>query len=1241
MDIQQPFLKRDFIRQSYLIQDTSSNSPYIELVDPPTYIGGGVSVVKFYPSTVNLHSYAPVEVEVLDAVGNPIRTEISNFRDRFGNYYASIYVYDTTAEGYGSVSFVAVANATPQGEYLEYDQVNSQGFNLIITRPLLILPFERNESPLVFDEPPLVEVAQVITPARLTAASTIPPTKVSRTGSFTTSTNEGYDKTNASSPNIQDVKIRSFDLNNLNNSSTTNQVDTTVRQRDYDIQGGQLIGDTNRFRTILELSGSFIFTSAYKGGKIVLDAANSYINVTRSLAATAIFSNTNPYNSLTTQGETQSLSKQLGQYEATIVRVIDSKKCIVNKPLQVDIESYSTKRKNPIQRTIKHTFNRANNIQTRILFADNSAFATPSAERPGPLNTTSANVSQSYLQFTFLNLSPIGGNVYRIKSYYKQNSLTGDYQILNDQRVGATEYLTEAKYPNNTVYGREITPFLMFGHITSLGVVVDYWKGYAETSTAIDSQDLTRYTSPLMDSIGIPCNSPTTTAVCTTKNYQTYQKDQTFSVTFNCTLDPQSELEVYVNSKMISTQAYGPMPFAQAFADSKNNEKSRYTGPVNRFGKYIGKITNNGSEQKDYGKVIFDFTADEDGFGRPLFRVKSADGITNGNAYVSEIGISPRLFNGFTPQIFQYTINAPSGFEQLVSESVDFKFEYYDHTGKQSEYITYLNGINLALSSEIPGNVCQVENYKFLFNPTLWSIVTESATYVNRFIAPYGTANYGVTNPPSVLPGTASVYHTHSFAQLGSIIPIVPAVSANVRDYVRLGWGRSSIGNVSDTVSQAGAASLLITCITSSNSAANGKQRRYYPAYDLMHAQMSFRKAYGFGLQATIETNPVSFATPTVIGGYGIGSGYIGTDASSHWFSGWNALRPWKPIYAHRAFNRSTSSFGYGTLCGGNFIYTSSWEIFPALGHAVTNAGIMSPPPYGAGSAIGSTVGFGALRIPIKVASVTASWKFFDDFSERYYQSPATAEAMNLSQPVSASFIALTASFNRAVISSSYLPPNLSTSTIGVLGTSSIDQQVPPNAGAAGITRFDVSQSYVTTSGVGFTTEQKAIAYKQRRFYFPQGGPLTGSVFTENGGVYNVKFRLKRFTSGSNSKNWFVPDTGSYLMLYVFDVATPFTAQTTGLAGYYPPTQNIIKIGNQITTNGYNIPPITFYDSVTGYLYDEYDINLIQYGTPAQLVFEPSGEGGSYFGCAIDNVEFCKIGATTDPYYINPPGDQL
>jgi len=1231
MDFLQPFYKKDFIKQVYRVHDTSSNSPYVELIDMPTYIGGGVSLVKFYPSTTNLHTFAPFEVEVLDALGNAVRTEIPDFRDRFGNYYVSIYVQDSTAEGFGSISFVGVANATPDGEYIQSNDVNSLGYNLIIAKPLLIQPFERNESPLVFDRPPLVSVGQIIAPVRstITVELQIPGTTDTNTkpitASFVTANVEGFDKVAATSRNIQDTNTRDFSVKNRGVSSTTNQVTTTVRQEDYNIQGGQLLTDTNRFRTILQLSSSLTASSNDKGAVVVLSDSNTYSNVTKSLSNLTVFAKTNPYNDLDLLGQTQSLASQLSQYTGTVIRVLNSASYLIDTPLQVNVDSSNITRKNSITQPATHTFRFAKDLRLTMKYAD-------------PIITVvSTTVSQSYLQFTFQELKPIGGSVYRIKSYYRQNSFAGDYQLLNDQRVGSTEYLTEAKEPNTLSYAKEISPFFLYGHFQNSSTISTYWKGYSETATTIDTLTINRDTANIIDSAHLPVTTPTTTTVFATIGYQLYQKDQAFSFSFICMLQPNTTLEVYANSKAMSTQLYDSNPFAQAYITTKNNEKARYPQVENRFGKYIGSIVNDTGKLKDYGRVIFDLQADQDGFGRPLFRVKSTDQTTTAGAYISEVSVTPLQRNGYTPEIYQYSINAPDGFQSLVSESVDFKFEYYDHTGKQSEYTTYINDIKLALSSEIQSNICQVENFKFVFNPTHWSIISESATYRNTFIAPYSgnpSTLYGGTSQPTSNFPYNDFYQTHSFAQIGSVTNANdPSIGPNVIQYVGgtilgiTGWGQVS-------------ASRLALIVTASNI----HKRRYFPAYDQMHAQLSFANAYGTPL-----TQPSSKAT--YIYSYGVGSTYSGTTPNEHTWSGWNALRPWKPIFAHRWLNK-TDLTGVGTLptqslgaiFTGSFVYTSSWEIHPALGQSVRDNGSIAPQSVPFPIPVTVTGGEGVPRPTYKAASVTSSWRFFDEFSEKYSQVHGLAALVGLSgssgfdyNGISASASLVTASFNRAVISASYTPG--SGSTTQRLGTSSIDLQAPVNSGAAGITRFDVSQSYVTTSGAGFTTAQKAVAFKQRRFYFPFGGPLTGSVFTQNGGIYNVKFRLKRFQSGSSSAKWFSPDTGSYLMVYVFDVSTPFNGTSTeGQPGYYPPSQNIVKIGNQITTNGYNIPPIQFFDTVTGFLYDEYEINLIQYGTKGQLVFEPSGDPGSYFGCAIDDVEFCKIGTTTDPYYIKPPG---
>ena len=221
-------------------------------------------------------------------------------------------------------------------------------------------------------------------------------------------------------------------------------------------------------------------------------------------------------------------------------------------------------------------------------------------------------------------------------------------------------------------------------------------------------------------------------------------------------------------------------------------------------------------------------------------------------------------------------------------------------------------------------------------------------------------------------------------------------------------------------------------------------------------------------------------------------------------------------------------------------------------------------------------------------------------------------------------------------------------------------------AGGCGITRTNVSASLVdfetnkaSTSSAG--REAAITALKKRRLFFPTisapsrsasgpfgGEPYTGTewfslsnetlsgntagIFDENGGIYNVKFNLKQ-----DITNGYYPDSGggSELLVYIFNVNIPRLQKSgatslLGEAGYYPPNNNVIRIKNE--------PVMSFINPATGFLIESFNVNVIQYGFPAQLVFEASGSLSTekYFGCIIDDVSFCKVGVSTDPNLIAP-----
>lgn len=243
-------------------------------------------------------------------------------------------------------------------------------------------------------------------------------------------------------------------------------------------------------------------------------------------------------------------------------------------------------------------------------------------------------------------------------------------------------------------------------------------------------------------------------------------------------------------------------------------------------------------------------------------------------------------------------------------------------------------------------------------------------------------------------------------------------------------------------------------------------------------------------------------------------------------------------------------------------------------------------------------------------------------------------------------------------------------------------------AGGVAITQLEVSASLADQqqySGSSSPSQVRAHdrALRIRRLYFPTtysgSGDIQGSdywlraftgyksteMFTENGGIYSVRFTLKRWNkvwissdsasySGSVDNYYYDPNTsstalntgswdmttanpadGSFMTVFIHDVQSqtpPPSGRLPGASGWYPPQNNIIVVGN-----GYGVTPImTFEDAQTGYLQEQFEVILVQYGYPAQLCFEPSGSVGSYWGCIIGDVEVCKIGVTQDSRFIKP-----
>lgn len=341
---------------------------------------------------------------------------------------------------------------------------------------------------------------------------------------------------------------------------------------------------------------------------------------------------------------------------------------------------------------------------------------------------TSSVVSSSYLEVTFGNLNPISGQVYRIKTSAKLGSVVGDYKLINDQIVQPVEYLTDAAFPNQTTRGRKFTDYKLIGYFESQSLLDAYWTFFQEHPNIVG------VVTGSMWSSGSYARIPTAytqSGVFTTQFNQNYPAKKAFTLSFKALLDPNVELEVYMNSDPVNLYTQIPQTYLRSFIKGKNTERSRYGGGSNRFGKFIGKIPNHGvasalttnsdiTEAPAPQEYQFDFETDASGLGRPLFRarVMGESASRSGSAYITDVSIKALLLNGFTPNILQYSTPLPAELVEAsqLSQSIDFKLDYFDYTGKQSEYTTYLNDIVLNYQVEVPSNTCQ--DHKIYFYAT-------------------------------------------------------------------------------------------------------------------------------------------------------------------------------------------------------------------------------------------------------------------------------------------------------------------------------------------------------------------------------------------------------------------------------------------------------------------------------------------------------------------------------------------
>ncbi len=709
--------KENLINTPVYVNDTSlDSSRYFVINSYPTEFTSGKNAIRLLGSR-NLVPGSEILAEVLDNAGNPIYSEVNNYRDQHNNFIISVLVYDDTASGIGSITLLGKALTDQKGLPIPKEWQNK--YNIKWTQQITISPTKRNDSEILIDKPPLATI-QLLTIPYYETVPTTSSLAYTVTEEHTQFVFQGLSFVGGDSseytydiPTQKDIYNPREGFNRVNLtttlspvSKTTNTVDGTINKKIKDIFNGQQIQDLATYNNVIYIPTNSI--------NLLLDGLGTEISYSGGFTDDMIgakFQSVYFGTRLPQTSSTYTTASTSDNYTATIIDIIDSNRAILSKPYTAE---YATTTPAGVYSLVKHRYKQFSDTTASVIYK------TP------PTYVSSDLISQSLLYFTINDLSPLSGDIYRIKTYQKESGRIGEYQIISDDKVGATEILVDNNVFNDKPYVD--SQFKWYGRMV-LDNVEDYWNVLADPGSGTPTQVITglqNYTSsvPQLNSFVLDkekyedLNSVSIDSLLLSgDSLEFFKVNQTYRLTFKVIADFETgatpvsncELEVYASSEDLLGGGLSPV-LIKAFDPTQNLDKATQRGLLSRYGKLLGNIkSSKGVDRfKPYSRVSFEFQADADGVGRILFRVK------NGAFHISEVHVTPAVYNGFTPNYITYTVPLTVGDDTSwgitsLSQSLDFKIEYFDYLGRQSDYITYLPNIRISELLSLPTLGCNVD----------------------------------------------------------------------------------------------------------------------------------------------------------------------------------------------------------------------------------------------------------------------------------------------------------------------------------------------------------------------------------------------------------------------------------------------------------------------------------------------------------------------------------------------------
>ena len=628
-----------------LIFESGSTSTYFGIDSVPTELTAGKNLFKIAGTNL-LHSDTPLKIEAVDSTGTVLYTDITSYIDKAFRRVISIWVTPNVTKGIVKLTVMGEVHTLLDGTPIPTEW--REKYNAKWEYQLPVDPTKPNITEILFETTPRVffsgfkTVGKEISPLSVTFRQEF-LTQSNSTVSFDTINNSTFYGQN--DQQIQSSLYKQSSIWSQIGDNQTNETATTVisrlnKQRKQSlsiINGVENIVPNYKYRLTADAD---IFVPNMIGGIINIPTPNNVLPSTESYSLAP--------------GCDSMLTAQISD-------VLNSRIAYVNKPLSYDL----IKSRQLINHKITH-FDSSN-------YCISYSFSNSDVQY-----LTSSAVPNIVINMIVGGLDPITGDISTIKVSAKRRNEDVTYQQIFNGQIQPEELLVDPFYPNQTTFKDVDHNKRMNGLFFVTSDLTKYWQ---TSSYGLDPQVRPFVVNHKSCSAAVQCFPFTLTSGSVNVNQFDPHTILRYSSSFSCLEGNKYAIRFRaMGCYDLQSNSYPNIEIYMSGSSFLPNNKTQGT----QWGKFIGQIILSESKRL-YPEVELPAIADRDGDGTIIFKIKG------GQWFLTNISVKPYEEYGFTPNNFQMQIALPYD----ISSSVDFKLEYFDNSGRQAEYITYVNNFIL------------------------------------------------------------------------------------------------------------------------------------------------------------------------------------------------------------------------------------------------------------------------------------------------------------------------------------------------------------------------------------------------------------------------------------------------------------------------------------------------------------------------------------------------------------------